>query len=257
MAFKGEIALGALNSKFQYGFTIGDIYRVQGAGNLVPNNYAVTNGEFVEWTADGWQHSNENYATLTNVSGATGAVLDDNDPEELEIDSTTKEFYDEHELGRYYAIGDKVWLCTVHTRSGELGSYTYNTVLLKQNGVVPVINDLVTKLESQNMVDLGAKTEADLTDGVYVISAPNSHTGLTLTTVAALTVRGNPGLGNFEILIDNSGNANDVTVTVKSNNGLTTYLHSSAGTDVTAGKIAQLTCVGTCWTLAEFEAPTP
>lgn len=146
MAFKGEIALGALNSKFQYGFTIGDIYRVQGAGNLVPNNYAVTNGEFVEWAADGWQHSNENYATLTNVSGATGAVLDDHDPEELVIVDETKEFYDDHELGYYYAIDDKIYRCTKHTRSGSEGEYTYDTELTKANGVVSALNFLVDRI---------------------------------------------------------------------------------------------------------------
>lgn len=73
MSFKGEIALGALNSKYKYGFTVGDIYRVQGAGNLVPNNLAVANGAFVEWTSNGWEVKKDmQYAT-----SETGESLDD------------------------------------------------------------------------------------------------------------------------------------------------------------------------------------
>jgi hypothetical protein len=68
MAFEGEIALGALNSKYKYGFTVGDIYRVQGSGNLVPNNFAVVNGDFVKWTANGWAKSDIKYVIDTEVS---------------------------------------------------------------------------------------------------------------------------------------------------------------------------------------------
>lgn len=73
MSFKGEIALGALNSKYKYGFTIGDIYRVQGAGNLVPNNLAVANGAFVEWTSNGWEVKKD----MQYAVSKTGESLDD------------------------------------------------------------------------------------------------------------------------------------------------------------------------------------
>lgn len=73
MSFKGEIALGVLNSKYKYGFTVGDIYRVQGAGNLVPNNLAVANGAFVEWTSDGWEVKKD----MQYAVSKTGESLDD------------------------------------------------------------------------------------------------------------------------------------------------------------------------------------
>lgn len=73
MSFKGEIALGALNSKYKYGFTVGDVYRVQGAGNLVPNNLAVANGAFVEWTSDGWEVKKD----MQYAVSKTGESLDD------------------------------------------------------------------------------------------------------------------------------------------------------------------------------------
>lgn len=256
MAFEGEIALGALNSKYKYGFTVGDIYRVQGAGNLVPNNYPAINGEFVEWTADGWQHSDAHYMTdaetidIINENNVLirESVFDDGTPSISTVLRVSEDTYDAYDIGDYWTRGGILY--KIASKIHEADTEVWQFGVKRVSGAVPALNDLVA-----GMVDLGEKTEADLTDGVYTVSIPNSHTGLTLTTVAAVTVKGNRGLGNFEILINNSGNANDVTVTVKSNDGQTTYLHSSAaGTDVAAGKIVQLTCVGTCWTLAEFEA---
>lgn len=91
-----------------------------------------------------------NPVTSDGVKGAIGKSaensLDDHDPDDLVIFDVTKEFYDEHELGYYYVIGDKIYLCTEHTRSGEEGTYTYHTELTKQNGVVPVLNQLVARI---------------------------------------------------------------------------------------------------------------
>ena len=80
------------------------------------------------------------------VIKSTENSLDDHDPDELIVFDGSKAFYDEHELGYYYAMGDKVWLCTEHTRSGEPDSYTYSTKLMKQNGIVPVLNQLVDRI---------------------------------------------------------------------------------------------------------------
>ena len=91
-----------------------------------------------------------NPVTSDGVKGAIGKSaensLDDHNPDELIAFGVSKDFYDEHKLGYYYAIGDKVWLCTEHTRSGEPGSYTYSTKLTKQNGIVPVLNQLVERI---------------------------------------------------------------------------------------------------------------
>ena len=91
-----------------------------------------------------------NPVTSGGVKGAIGKSaensLDDHDPDELTISNVSKAFYDDHELGYYYALGDKIYLCTEHTRSGEEGAYTYSTKLTKQNGIVPALNTLVDRI---------------------------------------------------------------------------------------------------------------
>jgi hypothetical protein len=121
------------------------------------------------------------------------------------------------------------------------------------------LNDTMESVAHAGMYDLGHKDESNLDTGnILAISCGNSNTELALTTVSTLTVLANPGVANFALLVDNSGNSNDVTVTVKDSAGSTTFYQSTAaGNTVGAGKICQVTCVGKCWTLAEFELPTP
>ena len=108
------------------------------------------------------------------------------------------------------------------------------------------------------IVNGGSKTESNLVDGALAIGGGNSVTRLTLMTVQTLTVLANAGTPNFALEIDNTGNSNDVTVTVKDSTGMTTLNASAAGGNtVGSGKYYQLTCVGNCWTLAEFTVPTP
>jgi hypothetical protein len=115
------------------------------------------------------------------------------------------------------------------------------------------INDNLESVSHAGMYDLGDKTESNLNDGKLAIGAGNSTTKLTLTTVSALTVLANSGVPNFALVIDNSSNSNNVTITVKDSTNTTTFMQSvSAGNEATAGKIYQITCVGNCWTLAEF-----
>jgi hypothetical protein len=101
------------------------------------------------------------------------------------------------------------------------------------------------------------KSEADLINhSVLAIDGGNVVTKVTLATVDAITFSVNESVPAFAIEIDNTGNSNDVDVTVV--NGATALKYSSAaGNQVGAGKYMQLTCVGGCWTLAEFEDPTP
>lgn len=251
MTFKGEVGAEYLDS-IKTGHTAGDTYRIIEAGKL--GGVALPFGTFVEWKGTYWEVKvGMQYAVSndgTSMDKAISDILDDHDSvgvdEEFILPTAAAANYI---VGNYYThTDDTIWRCTSKTNNGD-GTYTIEGT--KTNGVVPVFNDII----AQTLLNLGTKTEADLDDGTYTVIRANSHTTFVATTVAAMTVNANPGLGNFEMLIDNSGNANDVTITVKSNNGQTTYLHSSAaGTDVAAGKIAQLTCVGTCWTLAEFEA---
>lgn len=101
--------------------------------------------------------------------------------------------------------------------------------------------------------DGGSKTEDELVEGALAIAFTNSITKLTLTTAQTLTVLANAGTPNFALEIDNTGNSNDVTVTVKDSTGTTTLKASAAGgTTIDDGAYVQLTCVGGCWTMAVF-----
>lgn len=107
--------------------------------------------------------------------------------------------------------------------------------------------------EAVHISDEGAKTESDLVDGALSIGETNSITKLTLTTAQTLTVLANNGVPNFALEIDNTGNSNDVTVTVKDSTGTTTLKASAAGGNtIDDGAYVQLTCVGNCWTMAVF-----
>ena len=124
------------------------------------------------------------------------------------------------------------------------------------------VNDILEDLTgTPGMTDLGNKTESDLVSGALTIGAGNSTTRLTLTQADELKVVSNAGVPNFALEIDNSGNSNDVEVTVTESDGTTGMKNSVAGgTTVTAGSYVQLTAVGRCWTMAEFEGgslPTP
>ena len=152
MAFKGEIPVGTLNTLFKTGFTINDIYRVQGSGNLVPNNFAVFNGDFVKWTADGWAKSNTRYATNTEVSvniyteagrfisakGATGGTFyPEDDPSN-------------YHLGSIVLLDNGLVKLTSEAQQDDEGEYyfTYNTTDLIN--IVMVLEDRIHALEAVN-----------------------------------------------------------------------------------------------------------
>ena len=140
--------------------------------------------------------------------------------------------------------------------SGNVITETYATkdMIDGLETALDTLNDTIETVSHAGMYDLGTKTESDLSNGKLAIGCGNSNTELTLTTVNALTVLANSGVPNFALLIDNSGNSSDVTVTVKDSTDTTTFYQSTAaGNKVSAGKICQITCVGKCWTLAEFE----
>ena len=105
------------------------------------------------------------------------------------------------------------------------------------------------------LTELTDATESDLNNNA-ISMGDNVVRKLTLTSISTLTV--NIGsVGNFALEIDNTGNSNDVTVSVV-RSGTTTLKYSVAGGNVVgAGKYVQVTCVGNCWTQAEFTQPTP
>lgn len=151
-----------------------------------------------------------------------------------------------YKVGDHVTYKSKLYKCTTAIVTP---SSTWDASKWTETSVDEVIN--------AGMSDFGDKTESDLTSGKLAIEAENSVTNLTLTTVSALTVLANSGVPNFALTIDNSGNSNNVTITVKDSTDTNTLMHSvNAGNEATAGKIYQLTCVGKCWTLAEFKTPS-
>ena len=86
----------------------------------------------------------------------------------------------------------------------------------------------------------------------------NAITTVTLTSINSVVMHTNDynAVNNFAVEIDNTGNSNDVTIDVQHGPSSLRY-SASGGNKVEAGKYVQLTCVGNCWTLAEFVAPTP
>ena len=193
-----------------------------------------------------------------------GTVLLDNNDEPM-LDENEKPMYDADstdELWTTFANHEFGARRTYEDQDGNNIKATYatkssvDTLTADLETALDTLNDTIETVSHAGMYDLGTKTEADLNNGKLAIGCGNSNTELTLTTVSALTVLANSGVPNFALLVDNSGNSNDVTVTVKDSNDATTFYQSTAaGNKVSAGKICQITCVGKCWTLAEFEAP--
>ena len=175
-------------------------------------------------------------------------ILDENSNPVYDANSTTDLWtsFAGHEFGAKRAYADQ-------EGNNIKATYARKEVLDDLASVLDTINDTLESVSHSGMYDLGDKTEDDLINGKLAIGCGNSTTALTLTTVNAVTILANSGVPNFALLIDNSGNSNAVTVTVKDSTDTTTFMQSvSAGNEVTAGKIYQLTCVGKCWTLAEF-----
>lgn len=114
---------------------------------------------------------------------------------------------------------------------------------------------------SQNNPGSYPVEEGDLPDNTLTIGPlskylNNSFTELRLRSAQTLTIQFQyANIPNAAITIDNTLNANNVTVTVKSGSNTLKY-SVAAGNTLEAGKIYQITVVGNCWTLAEFTNPS-
>ena len=103
------------------------------------------------------------------------------------------------------------------------------------------------------------KNGGALTDAAS-IDVPNNSVSTLSTTQSALALNVNVEAGevpNFAVKITSTAQTDGTVNVYKKQNGLYTPLMPSiaGGTTVEAGKTYQLTCVGDCWTLAEFEEP--
>ena len=87
-----------------------------------------------------------NPVTSDGVAKSNAEILDDGDgsAEEEEVSGST--YYNSHDVGKFYFENGKLWKCTNKTREGEPGSYTYTTEIVKINGVVAIVNDIVDRI---------------------------------------------------------------------------------------------------------------
>ena len=258
LQWKGPATVAQLNAGIT-GIQPGWTYTLTDAGTLTDGSVTVDVGDEVAWTEDDeWfkvcgdsskiavfdvsQEQGKPYPTFSQINSEVTAgktvalrVVNYNGSSDSPAD--------------YYYLHNYRSVPSFHSYTFSNGKKTKSVTSLDVWSEADVVYGLA---------DGGSETEADLVEGELSISSTNSLTKLTLTTVHTLTVLANAGMPNFALEIDNTGNSNDVTVMVKDSAGTTTLNASAAGGNtVGAGKYYQLTCVGNCWTLAEFEVPTP
>ena len=196
-------------------------------------------GSFNGVTSDG---------VFKSTGKAIGNILDDGSASETIVVAVPVSQSSNYTVGNYYEVQGKVARLRTKTDSDDVTQLTFDTT----SGILNAVNGVV---EASEIHDGGSKTESDLVKGVLAIASTNSVTKLTLTTVQTLTVLANAGTPNFALEIDNTGNSNDVTVTVQDSTGTITLNPSySGGNKCYAGKFYQLTCVGNCWNITEYFA---
>ena len=129
------------------------------------------------------------------------------------------------------------------------------------NGKIPSGASSSNKLATGNDVanSIGkVKDGGSLTDGATV-SVPNNSVSTLSSSQAWLTLNVELAAGeipNFAVEIT-AGAAITLTVTKTVGSTPTTLKYSAAaGNELESGKFYQVTCVGSCWTLAEFTAPS-
>ena len=99
----------------------------------------------IQFVDDRPRAGSTNPVTSDGVAKANADIFDDGDRsgEEEEVDGSA--YYNSHEVGKFYFERGMLWKCTDKTRDGELGSYTYTTTIVKMNGVVDIVNDIVDR----------------------------------------------------------------------------------------------------------------
>lgn len=261
LQWKGPATVAQLNAGIT-GIQPGWTYTLTDAGTLTDGSIEVEAGDEVAWTEDGeW----------FKVGGDSGkiAVFEVTFPSGVKTYPNGDEILDAINAGKYVVIDQPNIGAWEHTEwlleYAHRGEHDYIKFVNGSSALIATRDNTADEPTWEwntgfvnGITSLGTKTESNLVDGALTIGGGNSLTKLTLTTVQTLTVKANGDIPNFALEIDNTGNSNDVTVAVQDSTGTTTLKPSVAGGyTVGAGKYVQLTCVGSCWTLAEFTVPTP
>lgn len=240
LQWKGPATVAQLNAGIT-GIQVGWTYTLTDSGTLTNGSITVEAGDEVAWTEDDeWfkvgSESSVKYVYLSTSYSDIQDIIDHGLFPIMKVDVAGQGY-------RYYypSFENSNFVFKCVTDDGILG--------LRWNGSAWAAQDAV-------IYGMGSdtKTESDIVSGTLAVDGDNTVTSVTLTTVNAITFSVNETVPAFALEIDNTGNSNDVDVTVVK--GATTLKYSTAaGSTVAAGKFVQLTCVGSCWTLAEFEAP--
>ena len=241
LQWKGPATVEELNTGIS-GIQPGWTYTLTDAGTLTDGSIAVDVGDEVAWTEDdewfklGGEGGVKYITTAASYSDVMAIVNRGQLPVMKVVAGQGYNYY-----YPVFEYGNFVFKCV--RDDGILG--------LRWNGSAWAAQDVV-------IYGMGSasKTESDIVSGAIAVDGGNTVTSVTLTTVNAITFSVDETVPCFALEIDNTGNSDDVEVTVMK--GASTLKYSTAaGNTVGAGKFVQLTCVGSCWTLAEFEEPTP
>lgn len=241
LQWKGPATVAQLNTGIT-GIQPGWTYTLTDAGTLTDGSITVDVGDEVAWTEDGkW----------FKVGGDGG----------VKYVSTSDSYSD------IQAIIGRGQFPIMKVAAGQGYNYYYPAFENSQAAFVfkCVTDDGVYGLvwngsawAAQDAVIYGmgsdTKSEVDIDQGVLAVDGNNTVTSVVLTTVNAITFSAAETVPAFALEIDNTGNSNDVTINVQ--HGPDSLKYSvNGGNVVGAGKYMQLTCVGSCWTLAEFVTP--
>lgn len=151
-----------------------------------------------------------------------------------------------------------------HRSNGESDPTDERMAVLSWNGSVQPFNDGYFVLsdsysQSDFQKELIRQVRKTVTNGA--VNVDNNCVNVISGTVPAaltLNVETPNGNVNFDIAVNFAVEITptvNCTVTIVINGSTTAKYSADAGNELTAGKTYQITCVGSCWTMAEFVAP--
>ena len=250
LQWKGPATVAELNAGIT-GIQEGWTYTLTDSGTLTDGSIAVEAGDEVAWTGPAWFKVGGESSKIAVFHFTGTAYPNAFDIAEAIIEGKSVILIEDNNQRVYYLMSS-----TVYSESSldSLKFYSFDRynikVLENSNGAVWDTFNI-----SVGAVKLGSR----LTDAAS-INVPNNALSTLNTAQSTLTLNVNVDgneVPNFAVEITPSV---DVTLTVTKTVGNTTTTLNpsvSGGNSLTTGKLYQVTCVGSCWTLAEFTVPTP
>lgn len=249
LVWQGDATVSTLNGTIT-GLTNGWTYTLTDSGILNDGTLSVVSGDEVAWTGSAWFKIGGDNVEIISVSSSsafpTNTILAVIQSGKIPV---LRYSYTGTDTVRYFWYAQKASNAAyIFTCSDGVDVLTITYVVGSDIWTGPT----TTHVSLASAV----KAESNIESGVLEVDGANCRTRITLTTISALTINTSSVVPNFAVEIDNTGNTNDVTLTVTSGDETLKY-SEAAGNSIESGKFYQLTCVGSCWTLAEFVAPAP